>query len=235
MKRCPTAGGPGCAGSDKERIALIREMNELSAKASRGVGEQDLRRVQETGRLAMQSLAAAQTLPGFTELGSTIKAHHEERRRLEDELNAAREAVVKRFPEYLSIADPAPLTVAETQKLLKDDEALVAILTGPESSLVWAVTPDGAEWAEIEAGDAALAAEVKALRAGLEPTADGAQPSFDIARAHGLYKLLLGRLAPMLAGKQHVMLVRDRAAQQLAVPRPRHRAAAPRPEPSRGP
>jgi CHAT domain-containing protein/tetratricopeptide (TPR) repeat protein len=207
MKRCPTPGGPGCAGSDREHVALSREMNELSAKASQGVGEQDLRGAKETARLAMQSLAGFQKLPGFMEAATTMKAHRDESQRLEAELNTARADVVKRFPEYLSLSDPAPLTVAETQKLLKEDEALVAILTGPESSLVWAVTAHGSDWAEIEAGDAALAAEVKALRAGLEPTADGTPASFDIARAHSLYKLLLGRLAPTLAGKQHVILV----------------------------
>jgi CHAT domain-containing protein len=90
---------------------------------------------------------------------------------------------------------------------LKEDEALVAILTGTESSLVWAVTSQGSDWAEIEAGEAALAAEVKALRASLEPAASGAPVNFDIARSHALYQLLLGRFAPQLAGKKHLMLV----------------------------
>ena len=133
--------------------------------------------MQETARLALGQIASAdKTIPGFADAGKVMKARNDESRRLERELNAAREAVVKRFPEFLSLSEPAPLTVAETQKLLKEDEALVAILTGPESSLVWAVTSRGSDWAEIEAGEAALAAEVKALRAGLEPAASGAQP-----------------------------------------------------------
>ncbi len=146
-------------------------------------------------------------MPAFMGVATAMQARNGEIGRLEDELIASRAAVVKRFPEFLPIADPEPLTVAETQKLLNEDEALVAILTAPGSSMVWMVTPGGANWAEIEAGDAALAEEVKALRVGLEPPADGAQPEFDIARAHRLYKLLLGRFAPMLEGKQHVMLV----------------------------
>ncbi len=207
MKRCPTPGTPGCAESGRERASLMKEMNGLSTKASKGVGEQDFRNTQEIGRLAMQSLAAVQKMPGFAELGNTMKAHNDESRRLQDELNAARAAVVKRFPEYLSIADPAPLTVAETQRLLKEDEALVAILTAPERSMVWVVTPAGADWAEIDAGDVALATEVKALRAGLVPSADGRPVDFDTGRAHALYKLLLGRFAPMLGGAQHIMFV----------------------------
>ena len=58
--------------------------------------------------------------------------------------------------------------------------------------MVWVVTSGGSDWTEIGAGDAALAAEVKALRAGLEPTANGAPENFDIGRAHALYQLLLG-------------------------------------------
>ena len=211
-KHCPTASGPGCAASDRERIAIKKELSELSSKASHitshRMKEQDSDRMQESARLALEQLAAAdKTIPGFADAGKVMEARNNESRRLERELNAAREAVVKRFPEFMSLSEPAPLTVAETQKLLKEDEALVAILTGPESSLVWVVTSRGSDLGEIEAGEAALAAEVRALRAGLEPAAGGAQPSFDIARSHALYQLLLGRFAPVLADKKHVMLV----------------------------
>jgi hypothetical protein len=36
-----------------------------------------------------------------------------------------------KFPEYANLASPRPLTVAETQALLRPDEALVAFLDGP--------------------------------------------------------------------------------------------------------
>ena len=63
------------------------------------------------------------------------------------------------------------------------------------------------DWAEIPASEAALATEVKALRAGLEPPTEGEPASFDLARAHELYKLLLGRFSTVLSGKRHVMFV----------------------------
>ncbi len=199
MKRCALAAAAGCEASEKERNAISRELGELSTQSSHGAAE--------ITRLSQQLNAADKRVAGYAAFESDRKARLDESQQLELELAASRAEVVKRFPDYLSLSEPAPLTVAETQKLLKDDEALVAILTGPESSLVWAVTAHGADWAEIEAGDAALAAEVKALREGLEPAADGEQADFDIARAHGLYQLLLGRFAPMLAGKRHVMFV----------------------------
>ncbi len=207
LKRCAAASAPGCEASERERNAISKELGELSTLASRGAAE--------ITRLSQQLNAADKNLPGYAEFESVRKVRLDESQRLEQELTGARADVVKRFPEYLSLAEPAPLTVAETQKLLNEDEALVAILTGPDSSLVWAVTSQGSDWAEIGAGDAALAAEVKALRTGLEPSADGNPVSFDIARAHSLYKLLLAPFAPALAGKRHVMLVATGALSSL--------------------
>ena len=207
LKRCAAASAPGCETSERERNAISKELGELSTSASRGAAE--------ITRLSDRLNAADRNLPGYAEFESVRQARLDESQRLELELTGARADVVKRFPEYLSLAEPAPLSVAETQKLLNEDEALVAILTGPESSLVWAITPRGSAWAEIKAGDAALAVEVKALRMGLEPSADGKPVSFDIARAHALYKLLLDPFAPVLAGKKHVMLVTTGALSSL--------------------
>ncbi len=198
-KRCAAAGAPSCENAGKERNSISRELGELSSQASPGSAE--------ITRLSQELTAADRKVPGYAGFERTRNARIDEGQRLEQELAAARKDVVRRFPDYLSLSEPAPLAVAETQKLLKDDEALVAILTGPDSSMIWVVTPAGADWAEIEAGDAALAAEVKALRAGLEPPDEGEPAPFDIARSHALYKLLLGRFAPMLAGTRHIMFV----------------------------
>ena len=199
-KRCPNgARQQGCEAIESERGAIRKEVDELNKLAQRGAEELRL--------LGEKMTAAEQQLPGYAQYHSTREALLAEAQRLEDQLEAERAHMVKRFPDYLSLAEPAPLTVAETQKLLKDDEALAAILTGPESSLVWVVTPGGADWAEIGAGEAALATEVKALRAGLAPAAEGGGASFDVARAHQLYQLLLGRFSSVLSGKRHVMFV----------------------------
>ncbi len=187
------------AASESERMAISKELGELSTQVSKGSGE--------ITRLSQQLNAADREVPGYAGFESTRNARIGEETRLDRELDASRADVVKRFPDYLSLAEPAPLTVAETQNLLKEDEALVAILTGPESSLVWVVTPGAADWAEISAGDAALATEVKALRTGLEPPAEGEPASFDIARAHQLYQTLLGRFSAVLSGKRHVVIV----------------------------
>lgn len=205
LKRCPPAERKaGCETGERDRNAITKELGELSAQASKGSGE-----IQQ---LSHRLQDAEQKLPGYSGFNSGRTKRLAESQRLEEELAAARAEIVKRFPEYLSLAEPAPLSVAETQKLLHEDEALVAILAGPQSSLMWVVTRERADWAEIEAGEAALAAQVAALRRGLDPFAEGngdafSETDFDLARAYNLYKLLFGRFTPLLSGKRHLLLV----------------------------
>jgi CHAT domain-containing protein len=203
LKRCPpSAAKPGCETSESERNAITKELGALSQAASQGA--------KEINELSHRMQAEEQKLPGYAEFSASRAARIDESQRLEQELSASRAAVVKRFPEFLSLSEPEPLSLAEARRLLNPDEALLTILTGPKSGLIWVVTREEADWAEIEAGDAALAAEVAALRQALDPLAgpDGETlPPFDVARSHRLYKLLLGRFAPMLKGKRHLLIV----------------------------
>jgi CHAT domain-containing protein len=200
LKRCPPGvSQSGCEGSESERTAISKELSALSAQAAQGAGQ--------INQLSQRLRAAEQQLPGFDEFDSARAARLAESARLEAELSASRADIVKRFPDYLSLAEPAPLTIEETRKLLGKDEALVAILTGPQSSLVWVVTRDRADWAEISAGEVFLEAEVRALRRGLDPQAEGSPESFDTGRAYHLYNLLLEGFSPLLSGKRHLLLV----------------------------
>ena len=162
--------------------------------------------------------AAEKALPGYAEFTARRAALREDINRTDKSTKAARAAITQSFPDFLALSDPRPLPVATVQALLQGDEALVAILVGSNKSFVWAVTREGAEWAQIDAGAAALAEHVTALRRGLDPQAQrdaegsaGSRPGivqgFDLNRAHALYKLVLGPVAPVLAGKRHLIVV----------------------------
>jgi CHAT domain-containing protein len=138
--------------------------------------------------------------------------------RAEAEARDTRSQITRAFPGYVDLVEPQPLSVAAVQALLKADEALVAILVGTSKSYVWALTRERAEWAEIEAGSATLGQHVDELRKGLDPLAQrdaegapGSRPGvvqgFDLLRAHSLYKLVLGPVAPVLTGKRHLIVV----------------------------
>jgi CHAT domain-containing protein len=203
LKRCPPAETkPGCEGSESERNAITKELGSLSQAASQGA--------RQINELSHRMQAEELKLPGYREFSAARAMRLNESQHLEEELAVTRANVVKRFPDFLSLAEPEPLSVAEVRQLLRPDEALVAILTGAKSGLVWVVTRERADWAEIEAGEAELAAEVATLRRGLDPTAEGngdsVQP-FDAAKSHRLYKRLLERFSPMLEGKRHLLVV----------------------------
>ena len=73
-----------------------------------------------------------------------------------------------RFPEYASLANPEPLSIADTQALLKADEALFLVVFGDEQGFAWAVTREGVQWQSIPIGTNALAEKVQTLRCGLD-------------------------------------------------------------------
>ena len=208
MARCPPGQDkPGCDASKREIEAISKELQALSAETSKASG--DLMGLH--GRME----AAEKRLPGYAEFTARRTATLKQAQELETRLRKQRTEVVAAFPQYLAFTEPAPLTVAETQGLLRNDEALVSILVGSQKSIVWAVTREGADWAEISVGEKVLAEHVAMLRLGLDPMAPGVAESvaanvggsFDLLRAHVVYKLLLEPMKSLLAGKQHLLLV----------------------------
>ena len=81
------------------------------------------------------------------------------------------------FPDYAALASPKPISVADVQSNLRDDEALVLILDTaglaplPEETFVWIVTKNDVRWLRSELGRVGLQREVAALRCGLDATA----------------------------------------------------------------
>ena len=211
MARCPPAGARiDCRNDNARREAISAELGRLSQQTAAGSSE--------IMAIHARMEAAEKALPGYAAFASRHATLRDALLLAEREVRDARSEVARSFPDYMALAEPQPLTRTETQRLLRADEALVAILVGSEKSFVWAVTREGADWAQIDIGAEALAREVTALRLGLDPlaqqTAEGAPgaqagivASFDVRRSHALYQTLLGPVASRLAGKQHMLVV----------------------------
>ena len=78
---------------------------------------------------------AEEKLPGYAAFNSARTARLEESQRLRTELADRRKEVVGRFPQYVSLTEPSPLSIAETQGLLGHDEALVAMREAVRAAL----------------------------------------------------------------------------------------------------
>lgn len=93
---------------------------------------------------------------------------HQTRERI-DEINGNRAKLQgifnQRYPDYVSLSKPQPLTVEQTQALLADDEALVAIDLD-QKSYVWVITKDRADWKVLSVSAQDVSEEIKTLRTG---------------------------------------------------------------------
>ncbi|MFN8758580.1 MAG: CHAT domain-containing tetratricopeptide repeat protein [Tagaea sp.] len=137
------------------------------------------------------------------QLGRQVRELEADRRRINEDL-------ARRFPDYEQLRNPRPPSLADAQRALKPDEALVAFFVGREASYVWAVRHGRApSFAAVPLGEAALARDVAVLRQALDPNAATLDdvPAFDVGRAHRLYAALLGPVEAAIGGARAVTMV----------------------------
>jgi CHAT domain-containing protein len=211
LDQCPPGQKKaGCESADRDRGVIGKELRELNEATGKGAGD--------IMAIHARMEAAEKALPGYDRFNTRRTALRSDIERAERAAREERAQISRSFPDYAALTDPRPLAVSAVQALLKDDEALVAILVGSTRSFVWALSRGRAEWAEIAAGSDVLAGHVEALRNGLDPLAQqdaegtagskaGVVQGFDLGRAHALYQLVLGPVSSVLAGKQHLIIV----------------------------
>jgi CHAT domain-containing protein/Tfp pilus assembly protein PilF len=115
------------------------------------------------------------------------------------------------FPNYAALSNPLPMTYAEIQALLSDDEALVLFAVTEKESYVVAITRERADWKPIPRGAETLSQQVAAFRRGLDigkaNDASGKAGLFDLALANELYGTLLGQVEPLVKDKRSLLVV----------------------------
>jgi tetratricopeptide (TPR) repeat protein/CHAT domain-containing protein len=194
---------------------LIRERQDLIEKRK----NKDKQLI--TARLGLKGSDDVKTV---TALAAEIAA-------IDERISKSDEALKRDHPDYTVFVRRDSLSVADVQALLGANEALLLILDTPElkplpeESFIWVITKSDMRWVTSELGTKALNARVAALRCGLDEalwaetetatsceSALGALPRsvvdsmdevlpFDLARAHELYKALLGPVEDMIKGK----------------------------------
>ena len=124
-------------------------------------------------------------------------------------------------PRLSDLAIPKPLAVAEVQKLLGPDEALVFFMlentTDEANSFVWALTREGYAWGRLPIKGAEWSGRVSKFRAGLDVEMLASKAAldeqgkkrvmFDVAVAHQLYTELLGPVESLIKGKRQLLVV----------------------------
>ena len=177
-------------GADTNELAqLVRKDQDLTAEADR----------------LDKSIISAVSKPPAERNAS---AEEQIRRRI-DEIKSERDTLQdvfnRRFPDYVALSKPQPLTIEQTQALLADDEALVTVDLD-KKSYVWVFTKDRAEWKELSVSAEDLYKEVETLRTGLNP--DFPKP-FDRELAYQLYQQVLGPIEQIISQKARLSFVLD--------------------------
>lgn len=192
-------------------------VQKLAARYAGGSSElaRDIRRDQDL-------MAEAQALDNALseQLGraaSERNAREEKRlRRRLDEISLERKELLRliqeRHPQYSALMQPQPLTLAETQALLGEDEAVVILAVGAEKSFVWAVTRDSHTWADMQLPGTAVDEKVQRLRQSLTFERDA---PFDTVLAYELYRDLLGPISGEIVGKRRLSVLTTGALTSL--------------------
>jgi tetratricopeptide (TPR) repeat protein len=132
------------------------------------------------------------------------------RRRLSEivsERSQIKTVLRQRFPDYVALSKPQPLTLKETQELLSGDEAVVVIDIG-YNSYAWVITKTSADWTDIPANSKTLNEQIATLRQSLTFKTD---KPFDTALAYQIYQDTLGPIADRFVSKKRISVITNGA------------------------
>jgi hypothetical protein len=183
------------AAGTEELAQLVRKDQDLIAKADR----------LDKNIIAAVSKPPAERDPSAeAQIRKRIEEVKSERDKLQDIFN-------QRFPDYVALSKPQPLTVEQTQALLGDDEALI-VFDFDAKSYAWVITKTDANWVELKVTSEDLDTEVKTLREWLS-SANG--KPFDTALSYKIYESTFGAIADQIGLKKRLSLITNGALTSL--------------------
>ncbi len=163
-------------------------------------------------------LAAALALPESQQDAGSIQAMRAQVDQLRNSRAQLRETIEQRFPDYVSLIDPRPITLADARALLHPGQALIVTYVADDRTYVWACRAQGpVAFAIVPLGLADIDRQVAHLRRALDPDAQTLAdiPPFDVAAAHRLYASLLQPVAPGWQGASDLLVVAHRSLGEL--------------------
>lgn len=180
-----------------------------------------LRRAQDLEhavKTASESLAILQGMTDSPEKAQSLPKAQAELVRLRQENEKAQAELRLKMPNYVELMEPKVLTISDARKLLRPDEALIALYTTADKTLVWAMTATGQPAFNVaDLPHASLVEIVGRLRKSLDPSdADLSKlPSFDYDAAYDLYRKLLAPVETGWKEARELIIVSHAALSEL--------------------
>jgi CHAT domain-containing protein len=209
--------------------AAASAVSKLAARFAASTGElaQLVRRDQDLTAEAESLDKAVVAFVSKPPAQRSVAAEEEIRRRIEA-VKAERDRLQKildqRFPDYVALSKPQPVSLQETQALLGNDEALL-VFDFDAKSYAWILTKTDADWKELKISVGDLDAQVRTLRSILlgllersyQAADDGVAhtPRFDPALAHKIYQATFGVFGNKIAAKKRLSIITNGALTSL--------------------
>ena len=131
-----------------------------------------------------------------------------------DSIGRATEALAaeirREFPTYAELVNPKPATIDQARALLRPRDAWLTMYVTDDRAYVWAIPREGAvSFTIVPISRTELTRKVDALRRTIETTGLtlGDVPTFDVALAHELYRMLLEPVAPGWRNAENLLVV----------------------------
>lgn len=221
----PALAGPNVAEETFGFADLLRGQavqRALQASSARSATDNpelaDLIRASQDGEKKIGAAVAVLnnllSLPPEERDDKAVKAIQAEINSLQNVRAQALKDIARKFPLYGNLVNPPPPTVADLQKQLADDEAMLSFYFGRFDSFVWVTrkgSPTGFSRIKMTLGD--LNTRVNKLREALEPKAAMISdiPPFDVKLASELYGQLLGGIEGDWKGAKNLIVVTNGA------------------------
>jgi CHAT domain-containing protein/tetratricopeptide (TPR) repeat protein len=235
----PALGEEAFQATERVRSRVFTEMITESRAAlafQAGSRDPEFRRLlgEERSALLAMALAAKRRRESFERPGDRDAAERREieaqERQAETRYAEIRATLARRYPRYLDLKDPPPLSTAETRQLLRPDEAVLGFFVADARTGIWAISRDAVRLHVLPVGRQGIAEATRGVRAAaaavIETLADRARATtpaevrrafdqYDPAEAAAVYRLLVAPVADVLAERRVVYLVPDDVLYQV--------------------
>ncbi|MFM9970732.1 MAG: CHAT domain-containing protein, partial [Burkholderiales bacterium] len=128
--------------------------------------------------------------------------------------------LLKRYPRFMELTNPKPVTVDDLQKqLLRDGEMLLTYVLLPLETVIFGVTKDRLKMMVTPVKREDIAARIYNVRRSIEKVASGESVLFlrevDPAVLNGLYRDLIAPVADVMEGRSKIIVVADGPLQTI--------------------
>lgn len=128
---------------------------------------------------------------------------------LTSDLDVLSQTILREFPNFSAISEPAPLSVRQVQSLLKEDEALLLVVPSALFIHVFAISGDCFQYLAIFnlPGDGKTVVDAAAIAEFRNGLGSKSTDKFDLRTSFNLYQAMFSNLDERIKSKRHYNIV----------------------------